>query len=104
MIVVYEGFNGEQIAQDIQAFIKDERLSPDSAIVYSQIVGAYDKATETQADGIRRAQAISMKLDASNLKILKNASTTLSVSSGISINRFVLKFTFATNVGVQSTP
>ena len=104
MIVVYEGFNGEQIAQDIQAFIKDERLSPDSAIVYSQIVGAYDKNTETQADGIRRAQAISMKLDASNLRILKNASTTLSVSSGIPINRFVLKFTFATNVGVQSTP
>jgi hypothetical protein len=104
MIVVYDKFNSEQINQDVKAFIRDQGLAPDSAIIYAQIVGAYDQATETQSDGIRRAQAISMKLDAGNIDILRNASTTLSVSSGIPIDRFVLKFTFATSVGVGENP
>jgi hypothetical protein len=82
----------------------DEKLSSETKAIYTQIVGAYDKATETQSDGILRAQDISKKLDASGIKILKNSSTTLSVSNGIPKNRFVLKITFATDVGVASTP
>lgn len=104
LIVVYEGFDGNRISQDIQAFLMDEKLSSDTKAIYTQIVGAYDKATETQSDGILRAQDISKKLDASGIKILKNSSTTLSVSNGIPKNRFVLKITFATDVGVASTP
>jgi hypothetical protein len=104
MIVVYEGFNSQRIEEDIRAFLKDEGLAPDSTIIYAQIVGAYDKNTETQVEGIKRAQAISQKLDSGNFDVLRNASTTLSVSSGIPIDRFVLKFTFATSVGVQSGP
>jgi len=104
MVVVYEGFNGNQIATDIRAFISDNGLSPDAEIVYAQIVGSYDKSTETAAEAIVRAQQFSSKMDMSNIDLLNKASTTFSSTTSIAANRVVVKFTFATNVGVKSTP
>jgi hypothetical protein len=104
MIVVYEGFNGNQIATDIRAFIADNNLSADSEIVYAQIVGSYNKTSETAADAIVRAQQFSTKMDTSNIDILLNASTTLSSTTSVPSNRVVVKFTFATNVGVKESP
>jgi len=83
MIVVYEGFNGNH---------------------YAQIVGSYNKSSETAADAIVRAQQFSTKMDTSNIDILLNASTTLSSTTSVPSNRVVVKFTFATNVGVKESP
>ena len=104
LVVVYEGFNADQIKRDVNAFIKSEKLSPDAEIIYAQIVGSYDSKTETPADAITRAQIFSQKLDNSNDGLAKNASTTLSSTSSIAVNRVAVKFTFATNVGVKSNP
>jgi hypothetical protein len=104
LLVVYEGFNSDQIKQDVQAFIKAERLSSNAEIIYAQIVGAYDQNSETPADGIARAQIFSQKLDQSNDGLAKNASTTLSSTTSIALNRVAVKFTFATNVGVKNNP
>ena len=103
-MAVYDNLDIELISSDIQRFKIKESLSPDSVIIYAQIVGAYDKDKEDQSAAILRAQKISQELDNSSLKILKNASTTLSSTNSIPINRFVLRLTFATEVGVQSTP
>lgn len=104
MVVVYEGFNGDQIATDIRAFIKEKRLSADAEIVYAQIVGSYNKSSETAADAIVRAQQFSSKMDTSNIELLHHASTTFSSTTSVPANRVVVKFTFATNVGVKQTP
>lgn len=104
MVVIYEGFDGEQIATDIRAFIKDKKLSPDAEIVYAQIVGSYNKSTETAADAIVRAQQFSTKMDTSNIALLHHASTTFSSTTSVPANRVVVRFTFATNVGVKETP
>ncbi len=104
LAVVYEGFDADQIKRDVNAFIKSERLSPDAEIIYAQIIGAYDSKTETPADAITRAQNFSQKLDNSNDGLAKNASTTLSSTTSITVNRIAVKFTFATNVGVKNNP
>ena len=104
LAVVYEGFDADQIKRDVLAFIKSERLSPDSEIIYAQIIGAYDLKSETPADAISRAQIFSQKLDQSNDGLAKNASTTLSSTTSIAVNRVAVKFTFATNVGVKNNP
>jgi hypothetical protein len=104
MVVVYQGFNGDQIASDIRAFIADNKLSADSEIVYAQIVGAYNKNTETPADAILRAQQFSTKMDDSNITLLHHASTTFSSTASIAPDRVVVKFTFASNIGVKETP
>lgn len=101
MVVVYEGFNAEQIDQDVKAFLNAEKLSPDSKIIYAQIVGPYDEKSETAADAIVRAQNFSRKLDSLRSDLLGNASTTLSSTTSIPINRIVVKFTFAVNIGVK---
>jgi len=101
MIVEYEGFDGERIAADIAAFKVENKLSQDAVIVYAQVVGSYNKSSETASDAIARAQAFITKIDATNDKILGNASTTLSSTTSIPITRVVVKFTFASNIGVS---
>ena len=104
MIVTYDGFNGDQIANDIRAFIADNKLPPETEIVYAQIVGAYNKNTESPGDAILRAQQFSTKMDLSNITLLHHASTTFSSTTSIPPNRVVVKFTFASNIGVKETP
>jgi len=104
MIVAYEGFNAEQIQLDVKAFLSAEKLPPDSDIIYIQVVGPYAGKIETAADAITRAQNFSRKLDSIDSDLFRNASTTLSSSSSIPINRVVVKFTFAVNIGVKTSP
>ena len=104
MIVTYEGFNGDIIAADIRAFILDNKLPPDTEIVYAQIVGSYNKNVESPSEAIIRAQQFSVKMDMSNLTLLNKASTTFSSTTSIPSNRIVVKFTFASNIGVKDIP
>jgi hypothetical protein len=104
MVVVYEGFDGQQIANDIRAFISDKQLDPSAEIIYAQIIGSYNKNLESPAEAIYRAQQFSSKLDMSNFDFLKNASTTLSSTTSVAPSRVVVKFTFAANIGVQKRP
>jgi len=102
LIVAYDGFDASQIQQDARAFLRSENLSPESDVIYIQIVGPYNSKTESAADAIIRAQNFSAKLDQISDDMFRNASTTLSSSSSIPINRIVVKFTFAVNIGVKS--
>jgi hypothetical protein len=104
MVVAYEGFDSTKIQQDVNAFLRAEKLSPDSEIIYIQIVGPYDSKAESAADAITRAQNFSRKLDLVETGLFRNASTTLSSTSSIPINRIVVKYTFAVNFGVKSNP
>ncbi len=102
MVVTYEGFDSKQIEADVAAFLRAERLAPDSDIIYVQVVGAYEPKSESAADAITRAQNFSRKLDLLDSGLFANASTTLSSTTSIPINRIAVKFTFAVNFGVKS--
>jgi hypothetical protein len=104
MVVVYESFDGQLIANDIRAFIADNKLDPSAEIIYAQIIGSYNKNLESPSDAIFRAQQFSSKLDMSNFDFLKNASTNLSSTTSVPPSRVVVKFTFAANIGVQKRP
>jgi hypothetical protein len=104
MVVAYEGFDAKQIQLDVSAFLKAEGLSLESDIIYVQVVGPYDSKTESAADAIVRAQNFSRKLDLVESGLFRNASTTLSSTTSIPINRIVVKFTFAVNYGVKGNP
>lgn len=104
MVVAYEGFDSKQIQQDVNSFLRAEKLSPDAEIIYIQIVGAYAPKSESATDALTRAQNFSRKLDLVESGLFTNASTTLSSTTSIPINRVVVKFTFAVNFGVKSNP
>lgn len=104
MVVAYEGFDVNQIQQDVDAFLRAEKLPADSDIIYIQVVGPYDAKSESPADAITRAQNFSRKLDLVQTGLFANASTTLSSTTSIPINRIAVKFTFAVNFGVKNNP
>lgn len=103
LVVAYEGFDATQIQQDVKAFLSAEKLSSDSEVIYIQIVGPYNSNIESAADAITRAQNFSRKLDLIGSELFRNASTTLSSTTSIPINRIVVKLTFAVNIGVKSS-
>lgn len=104
MVVAYDGFDAKQIKQDVAAFLKSEKLPADSDIIYIQVVGPYLANSESPADAITRAQNFSRKLDLVDSGLFTNASTTLSSTTSIPINRIAVKFTFAVNFGVKPNP
>ena len=101
LVLAYDGFNIDAIDADIAAFKRSIAISNDAEIIYVQAVGAYKSGTESATDAIERAQTFISKIDATSPSLLDNASTTLSSSTSIPINRIVLKLTFATKVGVS---
>ncbi len=99
--LIYDSYDALAVTNDIKDFLKTLNYAPESEIIYSQIVGGFDPEQETSQMGIKRALVFSQKLDRGNPDLLKNASTTLSVSSSIKSEQIVIRFSFAARIGVK---
>ena len=84
----------------IKDFLKQKNLSPDSNIVYVQIVGSYNEKMESPDKAVSRALSLSQKLENAYPDLLKNASTTFSRTTTIPSNQVVLRLVFAEKVTV----
>jgi hypothetical protein len=104
MVTVYNEFNANKIQGDIVNFLQSQKLSSTSDVVYAQIVGGFDKKTETSGQGIQRALAFSKQIDMAQLPLLANVATTLGASSSIAPGQVAVKFSFAVSVGVGTAP
>ena len=104
LVTVYNEFNGNQIESDIRAFLAARGLPLTSDVVYAQIVGGFDKKTESSGRGIERALAFSRQIDLAQLPLLTNVATSLGASSSIAPGQVAVKFSFAVSVGVGTTP
>lgn len=104
MVTVYNEFNANRIQADIVNFLSAQKLSTNSDVVYAQIVGGYDKRTESSGQGVERALAFSRQIDAAKLPLLANVATTLGASTSIAPGQVAVKFSFAVSVGVGANP
>lgn len=104
LIAVYNEFNQDQIQEDIVSFLAAKGLPATSDVVYIQIVGGYDKVTESSGEAIQRALSFSKQLDMAQIPLLKNVATNLSASSSIAPGQVAIKYSFAVSVGVGSNP
>ena len=104
LVTVYNEFNANQIESDIRAFLGARGLPLTSDVVYAQIVGGFDKKTESSGRGIERALAFSRQIDLAQLPLLTNVATSLGASSSIAPGQVAVKFSFAVSVGVGTAP
>lgn len=94
LVLTYDSFNAAEIERDIRTFITNERLSPQSEVLYARIVAGYS-ANENQDAGKVRAIGISVQIKKSDITYFKNSSLDLSASDQLKPETFVLRLTLA---------
>jgi hypothetical protein len=94
LVLTYDKYDGAIIERDIAAYIKNEKLSPTSEVLYARIVGGYG-AGESIDQGKIRAIAISVQLKKLNLAYFENTSIDLSASDKLGRDTFILRLTLA---------
>lgn len=104
LVVVYNEFNANRIENDIKNYLAEKGLPPTSDVVFAQIVGGYNKVTETSGQAIQRALAFSKQLDIADLPLLSNVATSLGSASSIAPGQVAVKFSFAVAIGVGTNP
>jgi len=104
LVVIYNEFNPEVIQQDIENYLVANELPITSDVVFAQIVGGYDKATETSGQAIQRALAFNRQLNLADLPLLSNVATSLGSASSIAPGQVAVKFSFAVSIGVGANP
>ena len=94
LVLTYDKFDAGVIQRDIAAYIKNEKLSPVSEVMYARIVGGY-AASEGIDAGKVRAIAVSVQLKKSEMAYFENTSIDLSASDKLGKDTFVLRLTLA---------
>jgi hypothetical protein len=94
LVLTYDKYDAGVIQRDIAAYIKNEKLSPTSEVMYARIVGGY-AASEGIDAGKVRAIAVSVQLKKSEMAYFENTSIDLSASDKLGKDTFILRLTLA---------
>jgi len=94
LVLTYDKYDAATIERDIATYIKNEKLSPTSEVMYARIVGGY-AASEGIDAGKVRAIAVSVQLKKSNMTYFENSSIDLSASDKLGKDTFILRLTLA---------
>ena len=94
LVLTYDSFNAAEIERDIRTFITNEKISPQSEVLFARIVGGYS-ASESEDAGKVRAIGISVQIKKSNISYFENASLDLSASDQLKPETFALRLTLA---------
>jgi len=96
--LIYKTLNATALAKDISAFRRREGLDKDSQIIFVQILGGYDKATENSDSGRNRALISSFKLAQNSKGLFDYAAVTAGSDSSLKPDEIALRLTFASKI------
>jgi hypothetical protein len=93
--LAYESFDANQIAADINSFAVKEKISTNPKVLYVSIVGGFNSATQSEADGRFQALLFSAKLKASKLDNFADTKIDLGSSNLIKPGQIVMRLTLS---------
>lgn len=93
LIFAYDTFDAARITKDFQEVLATQKLPPSTKVLYVNIVGGYNAATEKADDGTVRALAFSIQLRKSGPAAFKDARVDLGSSKLIKSNQVVMRIT-----------
>lgn len=94
LVLTYDSFNASEIERDIKTFITNEKISPQTEVMYARIVSGYAEG-ENEDVGKVRSIGLSVQIKNSNIPYFENATLDLSASDQIRPGSFVLRLTLA---------
>jgi hypothetical protein len=93
--LAYEKFDEAQIQADIAAFAKKEGISANAKVLYANIVGGFNPATETEDEGRFKALLFNAKLKVSALDQFAATKVDLGASKLVDPNLVVMRLTLS---------
>jgi hypothetical protein len=96
--LIYKQYDALSIEKDIAAFKNREGLDNNSQIIFVQILGGFDNASETQDIGRNRALIYSFKLAQDSQGLFANAAVTAGGDSNLKPGEIALRLTFASKI------
>jgi hypothetical protein len=94
LVLTYDKYDAVTIERDIATYIKNEKLSPTSEVIYARIVGGHTTKEGVDAGKVR-AIAVSVQLKKSKMTYFENSSIDLSASDKLGKDTFILRLTLA---------
>ena len=91
----YTTFDPKKLQSDIAAYRKENGLPTSSAVVYVQVIGGYDAATQGVNAGTLTAVNFSLKMKAALPDIFSTATFKIDTNPQLPANTVALRFVFA---------
>ena len=93
LVFAYDSFDAERIKKDFSEILAAQKLAPSTKVLYVNIVGGYNAASEKPDDGTVRALAFSIQLRKSGPTAFRESRVDLGNSKLIKSNQVVMRIT-----------
>lgn len=90
----YSNFNREALISDLEKYFSQERLDPDTDVIYAQVVGGFDASFEGSELGTFRALEFSIALKQAEISAFSKANFDLTTSSQLAPDQVALRLSF----------
>jgi hypothetical protein len=94
-VMVFDSYNRTLLETELTDFLANEKLPAGTKVLYAEILGGYDSATETEYDGNLRGLAFAVALKRDTLPIFSSATINVGASTSIEKNQVLIRLTLA---------
>jgi len=96
--LINDTFDPDNIRRQITNFKKNENISPDSEIIFAQILGGFDPKSESSDAGRTRALLFSFKLGKALPDLFTNTAINVGGNSALQPREVALRLTFTAKI------
>jgi hypothetical protein len=94
-VLVYDSFDGVKLKDQLASFIKSENLPAGTRVLYAEVLGGYDKATEVEYDGNLKGLAFAIKIKQQSIPAFSNATFNVGATPSIKPGQVLVRLTLA---------
>jgi hypothetical protein len=94
-VMVFDNFDGVKLKDQLATFIKSENLPAGTRVLYAEVLGGYDKATEVEYDGNLRGLAFAIKIKQEAIATFKNSTFNVGATPSVKPGQVLLRLTLA---------
>ena len=94
-VMVFDSYNRTLLETELTDFLASEKLPVGTKVLYAEILGGYDSATEAEYDGNLKGLAFAVALKQDNLPLFSSATINVGASTSIESNQILVRLTLA---------
>jgi hypothetical protein len=94
-VMVFDSYNKTLLESELKTFLTGEELPLGTKVLYAEILGGYDPASESEYDGNLKGLAFAVELKQDNLPVFSSATINVGASSSIKPNQILVRLTLA---------
>ena len=94
-VMVFDAYDAQKLKNELSTFYKAEDLPNGTKVLYAEVLGGFDQATEKEYDGNLRGLAFAVKIKEENLAVFSNTTFNVGATPSIKPSQVLLRLTLA---------